>query len=126
MSFYPPMPEGTSPRSWACPCASLRHGPTASKTSRRTAEGSLTSQTRHGELAHLRLQVTDAPLGVFDDRVVVLKDLAGVLKQLLALGGDLRGVHAVARGELREGGLFSIWGFRNPTDTEFRGGGLKV
>ena len=49
----------------------------------------------HGELPHLGLQIPDATLGVLGRRVAVVEDLAGVLEQLLAPGGDLGGVHPV-------------------------------
>ena len=59
----------------------------------------------HGELSHLGLQVSNPTLGVFGDGVAVLEDLAGVFKKLLAPGGDLGGVHPVARSEFGESGV---------------------
>ena len=47
-------------------------------------------------LAHLGLQITNAALGILRRRIGVLEDLAGALKQLLAPGADLVGVHTVA------------------------------
>ena len=53
----------------------------------------------HPEEGVGEVQRGDASLGVPSDGIPVLDDLARVLKQLLASGGDLVGVHAVARSD---------------------------
>ena len=50
----------------------------------------------HGEFPHLGAQIPDMALAVFEYRIAVVEDLAQVLKRLLAPGGDLGGVDAVA------------------------------
>jgi hypothetical protein len=50
----------------------------------------------HGELSYLGAKVPDLARGVIERWGTVVEHLAGVLKQLLAPGGDLVGMHAVA------------------------------
>jgi hypothetical protein len=52
--------------------------------------------TLHGEFAHFGAQIPDMALGVLEDRIPVIEYFAQVLRHLLAPGGDLGGVYAVA------------------------------
>src|SRR5665213_2163157 len=50
----------------------------------------------HGELSHLGAQIADLAFGILQTGSTVFEHFAGVLKQLLAPRGDLRGMHAMA------------------------------
>ena len=74
----------------------------------------------HGEFPHLGLQIPDLALGVLDSRIPVVEHFAQVLQRLLAPGGDLRGVDAVAGYQFAQRGIAPQRFQRHPS-LELRG-----
>ncbi len=74
----------------------------------------------HNELADLRLQLVDTPLGIFSSGITVLEHLAGALKELFAPLRDLVDVDAVPRGQLGERGI-ALQSFQCDSGLKLRG-----